>query len=174
VPGLLLGAHYSGGPNAYSHALAYFLIGVLAPVMYVVWLLRIGAITDFHIPDRRDRRGPFLASLGSGVVGIGLLTYMGAPATFLAPVVALLLETLVLFLVTLFWQVSIHTATTAGLVTFAVFVFGAEAMPLALLIPIVSWARIYLERHTIAQTVWGSLIGIACFLILFALRGIAW
>jgi len=174
VPGLLLGAQFSAVPGVYSYALAYFLVGVLAPVMYVVWLMRIGAITDFHIPDRRDRRGPFLASLGCGVLAVGLLGYLGAPATFIAPVVALLAETLVLFLITLFWQVSIHTATTAGLVTFAIYVIGGEAIPLALLVPIVAWARVYLERHTITQTIWGTLIGCGCFLLLIALRGIVW
>jgi membrane-associated phospholipid phosphatase len=174
VPGLLLGAYYSSAPGIYSYALAYFLVGVLAPVMYVIWLLRIGAITDFHIPDRRDRRGPFLATLGAGLVGVGLLAYLGAPATFIAPVIALLAETLILFLITLFWQVSIHTATTAGLVTFAIYVLGVEAVLLSLLIPLVAWARVYLERHTITQTVWGTLIGAACFLVLIALRGVAW
>src|SRR4029079_9478341 len=110
VPGLLLGASFSGTPGIYSLALVYFLVGVVAPVMYVLWLVRIGSITDFHIPDRRDRRGPFLASLGCGILAVGLLAYLGAPATFIAPVIALLAETLILFLITLFWQVSIHTA----------------------------------------------------------------
>jgi membrane-associated phospholipid phosphatase len=174
VPGLLLGAYFSSAPGVYSYALAYFLVGVLAPVMYVVWLMRIGAITDFHIPDRRDRRGPFLASLGSGLVAIGLLGYLGAPATFIAPVITLLAETLVLFLITLFWQVSIHTATTAGLVTFAIYVLGGEAVFLGLLVPLVAWARVYLERHTITQTVWGALIGCGCFLVLITLRGVVW
>jgi membrane-associated phospholipid phosphatase len=174
VPGLLLGAYFSSTPGVYSYALSYFLVGVLAPVMYVVWLLRIGAITDFHIPERRDRRGPFLASLGSGLIGVGLLMYLGAPATFIAPVVTLLAETLILFFITLFWQVSIHTATTAGLVTFAVYVLGSEAFLLTLLVPLVAWARVYLERHTVTQTIWGALIGLACFLVLIALRGIVW
>ena len=174
VPGLLLGAYFSATPGIYSLALVYFLVGVVAPVMYVLWLVRIGSITDFHIPDRRDRRGPFLASLGCGILAVGLLAYLGAPATFIAPVIALLAETLILFLITLFWQVSIHTATTAGVVTFAIYVLGSEAVLLTLLVPLVAWARVYLERHTITQTVWGTLIGTGVFMVLIALRGIVW
>jgi membrane-associated phospholipid phosphatase len=115
-----------------------------------------------------------LASLGCGILAVGLLAYLGAPATFIAPVIALLAETLILFLITLFWQVSIHTATTAGVVTFAIYVLGSEAVLLTLLVPLVAWARVYLERHTITQTVWGTLIGCACFMVLIALRGIVW
>ena len=96
------------------------------------------------------------------------------PAAFMAPLFALLAEIFLLFAITLVWQVSVHTATTAGLVTFACLAFGPIAACWTLLIPLVAWARIYLRRHTLAQTLAGAFLGSSCFLALFALRGIVW
>jgi hypothetical protein len=41
-------------------------------------------------------------------------------------------------------------------------------------VPLVMWARLYLGRHTLAQTIAGACLGCASFATLFALRGIAW
>jgi membrane-associated phospholipid phosphatase len=174
IPGLLLGVSASNESGTYRFALLYLLVAVVAPVVYVVWLLKSGRITDFHLSDRRQRRGPFIVSLVCGMAGFGLIVYLGAPSAFLAPVAALLGEILLLFLITLAWQVSVHTATTAGLVTFACLAFGPVAAVWVALVPLVAWARIYLRRHTFAQTVAGACLGCSCFLALFALRGIAW
>ena len=77
-------------------------------------------------------------------------------------------------MITLFWQVSVHTAVTASLVTYTCLVVGPEVMPIIGLIPLVAWARLYLDRHTVAQTVVGACVGASCFAVFFALHGIAW
>lgn len=174
VPGLLLGVLSCDVSGVYRYALLYLVVGVLLPVVYVLWLLKSGRITDFHLSDRRQRRGPFIASLIGGAAGLGLMAYLGAPASFLAPISTLLAEILLLFLITLLWQVSVHTATTAGLVTFACLAFGPAAACWALLVPLVAWARIFLRKHTLAQTVAGACLGSSCFLALYALRGVVW
>ncbi len=174
LPGLLMGVAASEVSGTYRFALLYFLVAVVAPVLYVVWLLKSGRISDFHLSDRRQRRGPFVVSLAGGLLGFGLLVYLGAPAAFLGPVAALLAEILLLFLISLAWQVSVHTATTAGLVTFACLAFGPAAACWVWLVPLVAWARIFLRRHTLAQALAGACLGSSCFLALFALRGIVW
>jgi membrane-associated phospholipid phosphatase len=174
IPCLTLGVLASDVPGTYRFALLYFLVAVPVPVAYVLWLLKSGRVSDFHLPDRRDRTGPFLVSIGGALCAAGLLLYFGAPAVFLAPVVTALAQTFVLFLITLAWQISIHTATTTALVTFAVLGLGSGASYLAFLVPLVMWARIYLGRHTLAQTLAGALLGCASFATLFALRGLVW
>ena len=174
VPALVLGVWASDAVGTYRYAVLYFLLAILMPLLYVVWLLKSGRIADFHLPNRRDRTGPFVVFLLCGLVALGLLVYLGAPASFVAPVIALLFQTLLLFLITLTWQVSIHTASTAGLVTFAVLALGIGAAALFVLVPLVGWARIHLRRHTLAQTLAGALVGCSSFLLLFALRGLAW
>jgi membrane-associated phospholipid phosphatase len=174
VPALAVGAWASHTQGTYWYALLYFCIAVLLPVGYVVWAIRTGRIADFHMCNRRERVAPFVVSLICGLAAWLLILVMGAPLDFVAPVLALLLQTLLLFLITLVWQVSVHTAVTASLVTFICLVVGPGALLLIGLIPLVAWARLYLGRHTVAQTVVGACVGSSCFAILFALRGIAW
>jgi len=174
VPALAVGAWASHTQGTYWYALLYFCIAVLLPVGYVVWAIRTGRIADFHMCNRRERVAPFVVSLICGLAAWVLILVMGAPLDFVAPVLALLLQTLLLFLITLVWQVSVHTAVTASLVTFICLVVGPGALLLIGLIPLVAWARLYLGRHTVAQTVVGACVGSSCFAILFALRGIAW
>lgn len=174
IPCLLLGVLASDVPGTYRYAVLYFLIAIPVPVAYVAWLLKSGRVNDFHLPDRSDRTGPFVVSLASALFGAGLLVYLGAPAAFLVAILAAFAQTLLLFLITLSWQISIHTATTAGLVTFAILALGSGAAFLALLVPLVAWARIYLGRHTLAQAIAGALLGCLTFTTMFALRGIVW
>jgi membrane-associated phospholipid phosphatase len=174
IPALAIGAWASHSPGTYRCALVYYCIAVLLPVVYVVWAVRTGRIADFHLSNRRERVAPFVVSLACGLGAWIVLVSMGAPSGFGAFVLAMLCQTLLLFLITLAWQVSVHTAGVAGLATFACLVVGPGAMPLIGLVPLVAWARLYLGRHTMAQTVVGACVGSFCFTILFALHGIAW
>jgi len=174
IPGLLLGVWATGDPSMFRYAAMYFLIAVPIPLVYLMWLLKTGRITDFHLPNRHERTGPFAVASASAAGGIGLLVYMGAPSAFLAPLIAALAQTLLLMVITLAWQISIHTATSAGLATFAVLAIGGAAILFSLLVPLVMWARLYLRRHTLAQTIAGAALGIGAFSGLFLLHGIAW
>ncbi len=174
VPALAVGAWASHSQGTYWYALLYFSIAVVLPVFYVAWAIHSGRIADFHMSNRHERVAPFVVSLICGLSAWILLVALGAPRDFVAPVLALLLQTLLLFLITLVWQVSVHTAVTASLVTYTCLVVGPPAMLLIGLIPLVAWARLYLGRHTMAQTVVGACVGSSCFAILFALHGIAW
>jgi hypothetical protein len=174
IPCVLLGTWACDVPGTYRYAILYSLVAIPLPVLYVVWLVKSGRVSDFHLPNRRDRYVPFLVAISSAVCALLLLFYFGAPASFVAPVFTALLQTLALFLVTLTWQISIHTATTSGLVTFAVLAIGGAAVAFLLLIPLVMWARLYLGRHTVGQAVAGVLLGSSIFTALFALRGIVW
>lgn len=174
IPCLLLGVLASDVPGTYPYAILYFLVAVPLPVAYVLWLLKTGRVNDFHLPNRRDRAVPFMVAIAGALCAAGLLAYLGAPPVFLAPVLTALTLTMALFFVTLGWQISIHAATTAGLVTFAVLTFGSGAIVLTLLVPLVIWARMYLGRHTLVQSLAGAILGSAVFVGLFALRGIVW
>jgi len=174
IPGLLLCALVCDVAGVYRFALVYLIVAVLPPMFYVLWLLRTNQIDDFHLPNRQDRFRPFLATLISAFAALSLLVLLGAPTFFLTCISALILQILVLFLITLFWQVSVHTATAAALVTFAVLAFDERAAALFLFLPFVGWARVYLERHTVTQCIAGVGVGCCCFPLLFAACGHIW
>jgi membrane-associated phospholipid phosphatase len=174
VPGLMLGVWASGDPATFRYALLYFAFAIPVPMLYVVWLLKTGRVTDIHLPNRRERFGPFAVASAAAVAGVAALILVGAPTVFVAPIIAALVQTLLLFAITLAWQISIHTSTSAGLATFAALGIGGSAILFSLLVPIVMWARLYLKRHTLAQTLAGVALGCGSFAGLFLLRGIAW
>src|SRR6185436_890985 len=62
IPCMLLGVLASDVPGTYRFALLYFLVAIPVPVAYVMWLVKSGRVSDFHLPNRRDRTGPFLVS----------------------------------------------------------------------------------------------------------------
>jgi membrane-associated phospholipid phosphatase len=174
IPFLALAVMGSGVAGTYRYAVLYFLVAVPPPVLYVVWLVKTGRVTDFHLPARNERIGPFVVCLCSASCALFLLNYLAAPREFVLAILAAFIQTFALFLITLRWQISIHTATVAGLATFAILTLGNDAFVLALLVPAVAWARIYLGRHTLAQTVAGALLGPLSFIALFGLFGRVW
>ena len=80
-----------------------------------------------------------------------------------------MIQMALILLVTSRWKISGHGVAIGGITVFAVGIFGREAWPLLLAIPLVAWARVRLKRHTLAQTVAGSLLGIAMTLLLLQL-----
>jgi len=56
------------------------------------------------------------------------------------------------------WKVSVHTASTASVVAALLIIYGLSAMALIMLVPLVAWARVELENHSLAQVVAGALL----------------
>lgn len=165
---LIFGARASG--VRWQMAGLYAMITVVVPLLDLVWLLRTGRITDIHLLRRRDRKRPFVVSITCTTIAMALMTYLGAPPLFLALVRAVLVQSVLLFAISLIWQVSVHSAAASGLATAAILVIGAGAAAAIVLVPIVAWARLRLRRHTFSQVVVGVLIGVGA--VAFSLHGV--
>lgn len=50
--------------------------------------------------------------------------------------------------------------------------YGAEMLPLLLLVILVSWSRVALRRHTTSQVIAGSLVSIVLSLLILKVRGV--
>jgi hypothetical protein len=168
LPALAMGVYVSHVPGAWRFAVLYMLVAVLVPLADLSWQLSTGRVSDFHLAQRHERRRPFL--IGTLCTAVALLLYqaLGAPEVLIAMAQATLLISLVLFVITLHWQISVHLATIAGVVTFALLAFGVEALAFVLLIPLVGWARVHLRRHTAAQVVAGTIVGVTAMLVCMA------
>jgi membrane-associated phospholipid phosphatase len=161
-------------PRAWRFVLVFVGIGILAPVLDVLWLLRMGRIADFHLTQRHERIRPFAVSTAATAVATGVLWWGGAPRLMVMLGVAALAQTVLLFALTLGWKVSVHAAATGALAALVAMGWGmtlAGLMPW-LLVPLVGWARVRLRRHTPAQVVVGVTIGATTMLL--AMRGVLW
>lgn len=149
----------SGFPGTiWFGALALCFVCVL-PFTVVIWLVRLGKITDHHVSNRKQRAPVLMMTAVS--VGVGLLVLMSldAPASVLAMVLTIVGGILVLAVVSLFWKMSGHASAIACSAVIGVHMLGPYGLLLLLLIPAVGWARVVLGAHTFGQVVAGSLFG---------------
>lgn len=133
----------------------------LPPLAYVIWLVRRGDLADIHMPYRQSRLKPLSVIVTWLLICMILLNNWGAPPALNLLLVAVLFQVGVLSLVTLFWQISFHSATMSAAAATAVAVGGATVWPITitLLVPLVGWSRVRLRRHTFRQVTVGCLVG---------------
>ncbi|MCK6625852.1 MAG: phosphatase PAP2 family protein [Anaerolineae bacterium] len=139
---------------------------VLPPLGYLLWLVRRGKLADIYMPERETRLRPLTLMMVWLLVCLGLIRYWQAPAMVELFVLAATVMIGILSVVTLFWKISFHGATITAAATATVLVAGSSAWPVMLLVPLVGWARVRLERHTPRQVIFGSLVGALIALIL--------
>jgi membrane-associated phospholipid phosphatase len=168
LPALALGVYASHQPGSWRYAALYAVVGVLVPVLDMVWCLQTGRISDFHLSQRQERRRPFLVGIMATTAAVMVFHAFGAPPVLMALAQATLLQGVVMFVITLFWQISVHMATVASIVTFMLVAFGAEALVFVLVLPLVGWSRIYLNRHNLPQVVAGTIVGVTAMLVCLA------
>jgi membrane-associated phospholipid phosphatase len=158
-----------GTLDAWLWAGFYLVLGILFPIFYIIWNMRTGQISDFHMRIREQRIRPMffllacsLAAWLSMWVGSApwLLTLIAGGSVFLCAF---------MFLVTLRWKISGHSVAVASLTVFLSAAFGNLAFLSLLTIPLVAWARVRLNRHSLPQTIAGILTGVIFVLILFYL-----
>ncbi len=137
----------------------YIALSILPPTLYIMYLVRKGIVTDFHLNVRKERTKPFLIMTANTAVVFLVMLLLGAPKLILIVIATAVLQLFFMLLITLKWKISGHCTAVTGLVVLALALFGENLLPSTLLIPLVAWSRIRLKRHTPAQTVAGSFMG---------------
>lgn len=176
----LIAAHFHSGAAqtaaVFGVSLVFF---CLVPLLYVVGMIRAGRAESLEVRNRASRTRPFLVGVASYAVGAGLLgLVLRGPALPVVLAFAALfpLNTLVIALINLRWKISIHMTSLAGFVGVLLFVAmtawrslpaGPQAVltvasvaPLLVLLPLVMWARVRVEAHSLGQVVAGAVFGL--------------
>jgi membrane-associated phospholipid phosphatase len=151
--------------QAWRFAALYVGLAIATPIVYLLWLLRKGAVSDLDVQIRAQRWRPLLAAQLGMVVALALFLLYGAPPLMVALAGGLLVYTAIAFAITLWWKISMHAAAAAAIVALLVAQVGAPAVPLLAGVPLMAWARIRLKRHTLAQTVAGAALGSAALVV---------
>jgi hypothetical protein len=148
-------------------ALAVLFVSVV-PFLYIIRGVRRGRLSDHHVGARQQRPVPLLGGVASMLVGLILLTLLGAPRDLVAVVAVVAVGLALCLLVTLAWKLSIHAAVVSGGVTVLVIVFGPPLLALSPLVPLVCWARVAVHDHTPAQTLAGAVLGATVAAVVFS------
>lgn len=156
---IALAAAAAERPGAWRYASLYVVLAIAMPLVYLVWLVRRGIVSDLDVKVREERWRPLLAALGGMALSTLLFWLTDAPREMSAVCAGLWLYTLLAFVITLRWKISMHSAAMAATATLIWILAGRVIVPVAAGIPIIAWARIRLNRHTPAQTVAGAALG---------------
>jgi membrane-associated phospholipid phosphatase len=144
----------------------------IGPLIYVVIGVRTGKLSDLDVSRRSERAGPFLFGIISTSIGLLVLSLVHGPKDLQTALILTAISAVILMVTTLWWKISIHASTMAGAATMLTVLYGMALLPLFLLLVLVSWSRVVLRRHTVAQVVAGSLLSIVLSLAILKLRGV--
>jgi membrane-associated phospholipid phosphatase len=164
---LLLLAWTINSPPAWLWAGYLLLLSVLAPSLFILWMVRMRKITDVEIVVREQRFLPYLLSLGCAFASFQAAELGSAPkelGTFASANFAL---QFFLFFITLGWKISAHAAAASTTAILVFSMFGPLAFPILFVIPLVAWSRVVLYRHTPSQVIAGSFLGGLIGLLMF-------
>jgi len=121
---------------------------------------------DSQATRRRQRIASFAISMVSYPISWLVLSVINAPCIFTAAAAIYTFVALGLMISNLLirYKASGHAAGVAGPVAAMIYLYGIYAIPLIVLLPLVTWARLAAEGHNFWQTVvgatWSALISI--------------
>lgn len=135
--------------------------GFVLPLLYLIYLMRKGEVSDFHMKERTERIKPMAFIFIVFSLASVVMYFMDAPFVIQAFTYVGALQGLLMLLITLKWKISGHGAGIAAFVLLLWALFGPAAAPFFLLVPLVLWARVYTDRHDLPQTIIGAIAGFA-------------
>ena len=145
----------------------------VAPLAYLIVLLKRGAIENIEARDRKKRQKPLFLGVAWLFLSIPVMAFSGSENQFLTVLIAsvVAINSLFLALINRSFKISIHSAAISGL--FAILLallltkhvgilpFGGWLLFGAfLMIPAVAWARIRAQAHQPREVFWGIVLGI--------------
>jgi len=147
-------------------------LSVLPVFSVVVYLVRNNRLEGLFISVRRQRTKIYLVASVCAVTGCVILPYLGAPLVLVATFVAGLSAILVFMCINLWWKISLHTAFIAAAVTVLVILYSSIGAISTVLLPLIAWARIELNHHSLAQVASGALLAALIVVVVFYLFGL--
>lgn len=154
--------------DAWLWAGDYILFVCVLPILYIAWLVKRGIVTDIHLKLRHQRLKPFLVSIAFAALALISLTLLDASRVMQIFALFTLVQLLLIAVITLTWQISVHAISISGAAVALGVLFAPVYLLLILpLVALVGAARIKLDRHTPAQVAAGTVVGALTPMVLF-------
>ncbi len=144
--------------DALKWSLILIAVSILPVFLVIIYLVRSERLDGIFTSVRGQRTKIYWLAGACTGVGCVILLYFGAPPILVATFVAGLSVVVIFMCINLSWKISVHTAFIAASVTVLVILYGWIAAVTVLLIPLMSWTRIELKQHSLAQVATGALL----------------
>ena len=139
-------------------SLTFVLLIVGLPLLYIFVGVLHGRFSDLHIVEREQRTKPFIVGTLSALLLIVAFYWEDAPHILLVVATVLVANGIIFTLVTQFTKISIHLAAYCGGVILLARALSPEWLWLLSLAPMIAWARLARQRHTLFQTVLAAVL----------------
>ncbi len=160
VYAVILMTEFTSVRSSYGRVAGYMLLAIALPVLYILWMMHQGRVSDFHITIRKERTRPMIVMILSSMTAWLYLWFTRKELDLLTVFAGVaIIHMIFLFIVTLHWKISGHASAISGLCIFVLAYLGVRGLPFMVLIPLVIWARVTLRRHTLGQALTGALAG---------------
>ena len=155
--------------------LGVLFITCVLPMLFILTLMRMGKVSDTAITDRRERTAPYCATIVCYVGAALFVRYMHAPYWIQNFYLGAALVAVISLVITHWWKISAHTGALSGLGAIIFWMAGRGLIMagglwwLCAAVAVlggVAWARLYLEKHTVLQTLAGAALGFGTELIM--------
>jgi membrane-associated phospholipid phosphatase len=162
-----IGWHADGRAGLGWGLLAALFTAVL-PTLFITYGVRRGRWSDRTVGARRPRLVVLAFITASVATGLILLLALGAPRLLTGYLAFMLASVAVLAAITTVWKISIHCAVASGSVAILALSFGPLVLPAYALVALLSWSRVALKDHTVAQAVAGAVLGAGAAALAYA------
>lgn len=142
------------------------LFAAAAVAGFVLLMRRRSRVGDFWISARAERLGPAVFLLSAFVALLAALALLGAPPNLFLLTLSMGLASATVALITLVWKASAHCTVAGHAAAAGLLLLGPLGWIFALALPLVVWARVSPEAHTLPQALAGAGVG-AAFALLF-------
>lgn len=143
---------------------------IIAPLLFIAILMKMGFAIDDTLQNPKVKRERIYAIAPLIIIGLAEWWYghnkdVGQP--LLATLAASTLLIIAVAVISYGWKISVHMTSVSGLVFMLTLIFGLTMAWTLIFIPLVSWSRRQLQRHTPAQIVGGILLAPAIIIPVF-------
>jgi membrane-associated phospholipid phosphatase len=151
----------------FAWAAVYGLLVSLSPILVVLYLLKIGYISELHMSNTNERHLPYATAVAFALIALGIVFWFDGPELLRCLLIFNIIELAALAIINIWWLISIHVTGVVASWIIVGLVFGWTASLIVVPFVIsVAWVRLYLKRHTPLQVIAGAALGIVSVLSL--------
>ena len=147
--------------EGFAWGFGYGVMVSLVPILFVLFLLYTGRIAELHMSNTKERFLPYVSAIVCAGLMLGIAWWWEGPSLLIGVLVFNIVELIALTVITMYWLISMHSTGAMATALLVGMVWGsgwgfAVGIPL---IASVSFVRLFLRRHTVAQVLAGLILG---------------
>jgi len=146
--------------NNYFLFLITFFFSSALPFISILYFKKIGKISSFEAPIRKQRLELLIISSFYNTIAFGLLKYFQAPDIVQGLMFCYAFNTLITWLITRYWKISIHMIGLGGPFVALILSGYDHLFLMAITIILVYFSRFKLKAHNHAQLITGTFLAI--------------